>query len=78
MMNIFTFSKPSALVLIYGLYSVLCHSVFVLFGALSSGASSSQALAIKYAPMLEHSVMSLVLVIGGALLIEITITKDMR
>ena len=74
-MNIFPFelSKKSALVLIYGLYAVLCHSVAVFFNALTSGLCSADALALKYAPMLEHSVMSFVLILIGGLLVELTI-----
>ena len=72
-MNIFSFSRVSALVLIYGLYTVLCHSVAIFFLALTSGICYGDALALKYAPLLEHSVMSFVLILIGALLIELTI-----
>ncbi len=72
-MNIFSLSRASALVLIYGLYAVLCHSIAVFFLANSSGLRSGTALALTYAPMLEYSVMSLTLILVGSLLVEITI-----
>lgn len=77
-MNIFTFSKFSSLILIYGLFSVLCHATAIFFSAISSFESSSETLALKYAPMLEHSVMSLVLILIGVLLIEITIRETKK
>ncbi len=76
-MNIFTLSKYASLVLIYGLYAVLCQAVGIFFNASSNVGISAEALALKYAPMLEHSVMSLVLILIGALLIEITI-RDVK
>ena len=72
-MNIFSLSKSATLVLIYGLYAVLCHSVAVIIVVTESTFCTSEAIAIKYAPMLEYSVMSLVLILAGALLIEITV-----
>ncbi|MBE6549335.1 MAG: hypothetical protein E7670_02800 [Ruminococcaceae bacterium] len=76
-MNKFSLNRYSELVLIYGLYSVLCHSVAVFFNVLSSSLVTAEALALKYAPMLEHSIMSLVLILIGALLIEITV-RDIK
>ena len=72
-MNIFSLSRASARVLIYGLYAVLCHSVAVFFTVLSSGLGSASALALTFAPMLEYSVMSLTLILAGSLLVEITV-----
>jgi hypothetical protein len=72
-MNIFSLNRYSSIVLIYGLYAVLCQAVAIFFNVISSAGSSGQALALKYAPMLEHSVMSFVLILIGALLIEITV-----
>lgn len=65
----------SVSILIYGLYSVLCHAAFILFSALTSGISSSAALTIRYAPMLEHTFMSMLIVAVGAFLTEITVQK---
>lgn len=76
-MNILSLSRASSLVLIYGLYAVLCHSVAVFFNALTSGLCSADALALIYAPMLEHSVMSLTLILIGGLLVEITV-RDIK
>lgn len=76
-MNIFTLSKYSSLVLTYGLYAVLCQAVGIFFNVISNAGISAEALALKYAPMLEHSVMSLLLILIGAFLIEITI-RDIK
>ena len=79
----FKYSRKMALsglsvkILIYGIYSVLCHVVAILFDVLSSTSVSSNALALRYAPMLEYSVMSFTLVLIGVLLTEITL-RDIR
>lgn len=71
-MNISKQIQLSDIFLIYGLFSVLCHTVWVLFCALSSEIYSSALLIITYVPILEYSVISLALVFGGALLIKLT------
>ena len=76
-MNIFSLSRASVLVLIYGLYAVLCHSLAVFFITITSGLCTAEALTMKYAPMLEYSVMSLTLILAGSLLVEITV-RDIK
>ncbi len=72
-MNIFTLHKLSFSFLIYGIYSVLCHTVTVFFHVLANNGGSSELLVLRYAPWLEHSIMSLLLILAGGLLIEITL-----
>ena len=74
-MNIFTLHKLSFKFLVYSLYCVLCHSVAVLFYAITSHIESSALLTLKFAPFLEHSIMSLTITIIGGLLIEITLLQ---
>ena len=65
----------SPCVLIYGLFAALCHAVFILLHVLTGGILSAAVLAIRYVPMLEHTLMSILIVLIGALLIEITQKK---
>ncbi|MBP3370642.1 MAG: hypothetical protein J6L85_07805 [Clostridia bacterium] len=66
----FKFSRLTHLFLIYGLYAVLCHAVGILFCAISElGAPPGLMFHIIF-PLLEHSLMSFVLVLFGALGIE--------
>lgn len=65
--------RPSRLLLCYGLYAVLCQLMGILFHTLSL-LSLSTALAVHRAvPMLEHSMMSLVILFAGVLLLELTL-----
>ena len=66
----FKFSRPARLLLIYGMYASLCHAVAILFCAISElGAPPGLMFHIIF-PLLEHSLMSFVLVLIGALSIE--------
>ena len=72
----FEFSRPSRLLLIYGLFASLCHAVAILFCAISElGAPPGLMFHIIF-PMLEHSLMSFVLVLLGALAVEFVSTKN--
>ena len=73
-MNILALHKLSCRFLIYGTYAVLCHAVAVFFNVLTSKHCSPEFLALRYVPFLEHSIMSLVLILAGGLLIEITLS----
>ena len=57
-------------VIIYGTYAALCHVVAVyLYTVYQSQQLCPEALSYKCAPMLEHTLMTLALTIGGAALI---------
>ena len=77
-MNILALHKLSCRFLIYGMYTVLCHTVAVFFNVITNEHCSSAFLTLRYVPFLEHSIMSLVLILAGGLLIEITLrdTKE--
>ena len=64
--------RPSQLCLIYGSYAVLCHLVLIVLHILfyQQGTSGS-VLGHLFAPWVEHSLMSLVLVIGGTAAFDI-------
>ena len=80
-MNIFPFfipkpslSRPTRLLLTYGLYAVLCQLSMILLHTLVYAEHVSGALlSLHFAPMLEHSSVSLVILAIGTYLIERTI-----
>ena len=69
------FSKYSLLIhfLTYGIFASLCHATAILLTARLSDISSGDVLFHRYFPMLEHSLMSFVLTLGGALSIKYAI-----
>lgn len=69
------FSKHSLLIhfLTYGIFASLCHATAILLTVRLSDISSGDVLFHRYFPMLEHSLMSFVLTLGGALLIKYAI-----
>ena len=72
----FEFSRPSRLFLIYGLFASLCHAVAILFCAISELGAPPDLMFHIIFPMLEHSLMSFVLVLLGALAVEFVSTKN--
>jgi hypothetical protein len=66
----FEFCKPARLLLIYGLFAALCHASAVLFLARGELGAPPDLLFHLIFPLLEHSLMSFVLVLLGALAIE--------
>ena len=64
-------NKYAFMLLCHGLYAVLCQSA-LLFTFVSFFAPSlpPDVLLHRYAPFLEYPLMSLLLVLGGALLIQ--------
>ena len=73
----FEFSRPSRLFLIYGLFASLCHAVAILFCAISELGAPPDLMFHIIFPMLEHSLMSFVLVLLGAIVIELAIRKNL-
>lgn len=70
-------SKPAKLLLHYGFFAVLCQSVMILFCILCEDSSvSDEVLRYRYVPYLEYPLMSLSILIGGALLIDWVIPKQ--
>ena len=71
--NLFSFSRPSLRLLSYGLFAVLCQLAMILLHTqLRAESVLSPLLALRFAPMLEHSLMSLVIIAIGTYLIERT------
>ena len=77
-MNLFSKNRFSLPFLTYGIFASLCHATGVLLGAHLSGIECGGVLFHRYFPMLEYSLMSFVLTLSGALLIEyvISTTKE--
>ena len=72
----FNLSLIAYKILLYGLYSVVCHGVLIMLCVVTSNVSNGRALAILFAPMLEYTVMSLTIILSGALLAD-TVYKDL-
>ncbi len=69
-------SRPSLLWLFYGLYAVLCQLAGILLHTRIQAESVSDALlALRFAPMLEHALMSLVILAIGVYLMERTVME---
>ena len=69
-MNIFSFSRVSNRILHYGLYSVICHATAILLFASTSHYTHGTLLLLRFFPMLEHSLMSFVIIFIGVLGVE--------
>ena len=69
-MHIFTFSRPSVLLLYYGIFAVICHATAILFLALYVGPSSPTLMYNKFFPMIEHSLVSFISILIGVVGIE--------
>ena len=69
-MNIFSFSRPSALLLHYGTFLSLCHLCAVVLFSSTLPVLSATVYKIVVFPMLEHSLMSLSLIFVGVLGLE--------
>ena len=66
-------SRTSLLLLSYGLFAVLCQLAMILLHTqIHIESIPSPLLALRFAPMLEHSFMSLVILAIGTYLIERT------
>ena len=66
-MNIFTFSKPSVLLLHYGLFAVICHTTAIFLFSTTFPVACPIVYHHKIFPMLEHSLLSFVIVFIGVL-----------
>ncbi len=66
-MNIFSFSRPSRLLLHYGLFICICHATAILFMALTQQSSPPLVLFCRFFPMIEHSIMSFLIIIYGTI-----------
>ena len=74
-MYFFSLSTLSSRFCVYSLFAALCHAVGVLLAASLECQLPADLLFHRYFPMLEHSLMSLVLTLGGTLLIEYAVTQ---
>ena len=69
-MHINSLSRPSRLLMIYGIFSVLCHSTGILFLAASLKNASADVYFHRYFPMIEHSLVSFIAILIGTLALE--------
>lgn len=69
-MNKFTLSRPSSLLLIYGIFAAICQTAAVFFASVIHVCLGEDlCLSCSYA-LIEHSLMSFCLILLGALAIE--------
>ena len=66
----FSLSKFAFLFLYYGIFAVLCHAVLIFLHANVASDLPADLLAHLFAPMLEHTLMSLCILGFGTLLLE--------
>ena len=69
-MNIFSFSKASSLFLIYSLFALICHTTFILLLMQTSKIHDPNILFHLFFPMIEHSLMSFVIILIGVTAFE--------
>ncbi len=69
-MNIFSFSRPSRLLMLYGFFASVCHATAILFMATAMTNATSTVLFHKYFPMLECSMASFIIILIGVLVFE--------
>jgi hypothetical protein len=74
-MNIFEFSKPSVLLLHYGLFAVLCQVCGIFLFSTTLPSPSTALYCHTLFPMLEHSMLSAIIIFVGVLGLEY-ISKD--
>ena len=76
-MNIFSFSKISLVFLIYSLFALICHITAILLVIRTSEIHNPDVLFHRFFPMVEHSLMSFVIILFGVVAFEY-IDKKMK
>ena len=76
-MNIFSFSRPTIRLLLYGIFSVLCHATAIFLYATTLPLATPLTFHHTVFPMIEHSLVSLIAIFIGALGFEY-IEKEKR
>ena len=71
----FTLSDVAAKLLIVGLSIIIAYLIYRVAAILTETNTSSDVLTHIFAPQLEYIFMSLFLVVGGSLLLDITIKE---
>ena len=69
-MNIFSFSRPSILLLHYGLFAMICHVVGIFLMSTTFESYSAVIFESRVFPMLEHSLISVIGIFIGVLGLE--------
>ena len=69
-MHKFSLSRRSVRLLIYGIFSVLCHSVGILLLATTLQNANGDVYFHRYFPMLEHSLVSFIVILIGVIAFE--------
>ncbi len=69
-MNKFSLSRPSSLLMIYGIFAVLCQSTGILLLANGLHNAMGDVYFHRYFPMLEHSLVSFVSILIGVIALE--------
>ena len=73
----FCLTPISKILLITGLTVVLAYLIYILISILLLKSTSSDVLVHIYSPQLEYIMMSLTLIISGALLLDVT-AKELK
>ena len=68
-------SDVAAKLLIAGLSVIIAYLIYIVVSILTMPNTNADVLKHVFAPQLEHILMSLMLVIGGSLLLDITIKE---
>lgn len=69
-MHIFSLSRNSSLLAVYGFFAVLCQSVGILFSAATLQNATGTVYFHRYFPMLEHSLVSFIAILVGLIAFE--------
>ena len=69
-MHINSFSRSSRLLMIYGIFSILCQSVGILLLARTLENAPGGVYFHRYFPMLEHSLVSFIAILIGVIGLE--------
>lgn len=70
--NIFRLSRPAFVLLLLGMTVTLCYLLYIFTSIILSKSVSSSVLIHIYLPQLEHIIMSLTIIICGALTLDVT------
>ena len=69
-MHKFSLSRPSVLLSIYGIFSIICHSTAILLLSTTLSNATGDVYFHRYFPMLEHSLVAFIAVLIGVLGLE--------
>lgn len=69
-MNKYSLCRESMLLWQYGAFALICHAVAILFCATLSRELAPDLLFHRYFPMIEHTIIGFIAVLGGVVALE--------